>query len=162
MNMSTHSLRLELPETLASSARARKLCSTLLSDLAIQQTLHDELLLVVGELCNNAILHGASAVGKFDVELICCKSYVQVLVRDYGRGFDPHSLQQAKMDTFFEDFDLPVAICSSLQVDGTVRIGGMGLFTVQSLMDSVDFETVRPSGTCVIAQRRLPVLENVQ
>jgi serine/threonine-protein kinase RsbW len=84
----------------------------------------------VTEACTNAVLHANTSkeMGTIEISFALEDDSLGILVKDNGPGFNyRHALDEAK--------PLNAAETSEL------RIGGMGLFLIQALMDEVDIRT---------------------
>jgi len=81
-----------------------------------------EVELAAGEACTNAVKHGSPRGGLDEVRVTCIVSEhaVVVEVSDNGAGFDPESVLPPEPDGLHD--------------------GGMGLFLMRALVDSVEFE----------------------
>jgi len=95
-----------------------------------------EVELAAGEACTNAVKHGSPRGGLDEVRLRCTvnEHAVMVEVSDDGGGFDPESV-------------LPPE-------PATLKDGGMGLFLMRALVDSVEFEFDAGTTVRLIKHRR--------
>lgn len=90
----------------------------------------EDMKVAVSEACNNAVLHGASAVtdNRIDISFLFDTSSLTIKVKNSGPSFDySNALQKAA--------PLPEDQVSEL------TIGGLGIFLMQALMDEVSIET---------------------
>ena len=110
------------------------MCSILKAAGVPYEALND-LQVVVGELCSNAIRHGYSKRGEFEVMIEVGDEIVKMTVADEGCGFT--------MET------LPPPCTERADLDGEFRIGGFGLPLVESLVSSISCISNTPSGTRV-------------
>jgi serine/threonine-protein kinase RsbW len=96
--------------------------------------------LAVEEACANIIEHAYGGEGRGDIECTCIvnKNGLTVILRDYGRPFDPTSVP---------DPDL----CASLE---NREVGGLGLYCIRQLMDKVRFEFTPDSGNVLTMVKR--------
>lgn len=93
----------------------------------------EDIKLVVGEACTNAIQHALDESRPQDEVVICCWPSAEELiieVRDKGKGFDPVSVRKEAEE-------------------GTLSERGLGLLLIESLMDEVEFQSTPASGTQV-------------
>jgi len=88
--------------------------------------------LAVDEACANIIEHAYGGEGRGDIECTCIvnNNGLTVILRDYGRPFDPTSVPEPDL-------------CASLE-DRKAR--GLGLYFIRQLMDKVRFEFTPDSG----------------
>lgn len=96
---------------------------------------------ILGELASNATRHAHSSTSYFQVRLEYQCDRVTLTVADFGQGLDRSAL-------------LPMGAART-DVDGTERFGGFGLHIVSRLADNVEFHASDPTGTTVIAEKRL-------
>jgi len=96
--------------------------------------------LAVEEACANIIEHAYGGEGRGDIECTCIvnNNGLTVILRDYGRPFDPTSVP---------DPDL----CASLE---DREVGGLGLYCIRQLMDKVRFEFTPDSGNVLTMVKR--------
>jgi serine/threonine-protein kinase RsbW len=96
--------------------------------------------LAVDEACANIIEHAYGGEGRGDIECTCIvnKNGLTVILRDYGRPFDPTSVPEPDL-------------CASLE-DRKVR--GLGLYFIRQLMDQVRFEFTPDSGNVLTMVKR--------
>jgi serine/threonine-protein kinase RsbW len=81
--------------------------------------------LAVDEACANVVHHAYKGMEAGDME-VCCRHETDalvILVRDWGRGFDPTSVEDPDVDAPLEKR----------------RFGGLGLFLLREAMDQVRF-----------------------
>ncbi len=100
----------------------------------------DDLIIVLGELCANAIIHART---DYQVTIEWDGSKVSITVEDNGTGFDPN--QPVTPGFRFDE---------SLMED---RFGGMGLFIVRSTTDRMEFLRHDHTGTCVRVEKNLTI-----
>jgi serine/threonine-protein kinase RsbW len=96
--------------------------------------------LAVDEACSNIIEHAYGGEGRGDIECTCMvnNSGLTVILRDYGRPFDPASMPEPDL-------------CASLE-DRQAR--GLGLYLIRQLMDKVRFEFTADSGNVLTMVKR--------
>jgi len=106
---------------------------------ADEQAIRD-LQLAVDEVCSNSIRHGYSGRdGQIEVTVERVGQSIRVVVRDWGRAFDPEQVP-------VPDLDLPLEART---------LGGLGLFLVKQVMDDIRFEFSDSKGNSVTMVRRL-------
>ena len=85
--------------------------------------------LAVDEACANVIKHayGKNSGQTIDVQIKTDNKKLMVIVSDKGKGFKPENLQFPDMKEYLSE----------------MRVGGLGIYLIETLMDKVDFD-VRP------------------
>lgn len=99
-----------------------------------------DLELAVDEICSNSIRHGYGAKeGQLEITVERVGHSIKVVVRDWGRAFDPGQIPVPDPAVPLEDRSL----------------GGLGLFLVHQVMDEVRFEFNDSKGNSVTVFRKL-------
>jgi len=99
-----------------------------------------DLQLAVDEICSNSVRHGyGGREGRIEVTVDRNGRFIEVVVRDWGRAFDPEQIPDPKLDIPLEERSL----------------GGLGLYLVRQVMDDVRFEFDENRGNSVTMARRL-------
>ncbi|MFC4779553.1 anti-sigma B factor RsbW [Paenibacillus sp. GCM10023252] len=91
----------------------------------------EDMKVAVGEACNNAILHAypeQEAAGVIDLEFQTDTNYMTILVKDHGPSFE---LQDSYKD----------AAMLGGQSISELKVGGLGIYLMQALMDEVEVQT---------------------
>lgn len=87
--------------------------------------------LAVDEACTNVIEHAYGGDGKKMIDIAIQVDYpgqkMSIIITDQGRGFDPSKLLAPDMKKYLQE----------------MRVGGLGVYLMQSLMDEINFE-VKP------------------
>ena len=99
--------------------------------------------LATDEACTNVIEHayGGEGKGKLQVEWHIQEKDFVIVIHDYGRSFDP------------DDVPRPVGPeADPLEL----KVGGLGLYFMRELMDSVHFEFHEEEGNTLTMTKRLP------
>ena len=94
----------------------------------------------VDEACSNIIEHAYESEGHGDIECTCRinDNGLTVILRDYGRTFDPTSVPEPDLQASLEDR----------------TGGGLGLYFIRQLMDEVRFEFTPDSGNVLTMVKR--------
>jgi serine/threonine-protein kinase RsbW len=102
-----------------------------------------EIQLAVDEACANVVHHAYQGVEPGDMEIACSVNdrILTIQVRDWGRGFNPS-------DVSVPDVDAPLA---------ERTLGGLGLFLVKQIMDSVQFTFDSQHGNKLVMTKRVQV-----
>jgi serine/threonine-protein kinase RsbW len=109
-------------------------------DLDVEEWIIPDVQLAVDEICSNVITHGYQGQGgQIEVTVEPIEGGVQVIVRDWGKAFDPQAVAVPKVDA-------PLEVRS---------LGGLGLFLVRQLMDDVRFEFDGERGNSVTMVKRI-------
>ncbi len=82
--------------------------------------------LAVDEACTNVIEH---AYGKDERKVIDIDVQIEpdkftITITDQGKGFDPHKIRKPVMKDYLAE----------------MRVGGLGIYLMQTLMDEIDFD----------------------
>jgi anti-sigma regulatory factor (Ser/Thr protein kinase) len=98
--------------------------------------------LAVDEACANVVEHAYRDLEPGDMELVCSldDGTFTICVRDWGRGFDPNGVAVPDVGAPLEERSL----------------GGLGLFLVRRMMDSVQFHFDAERGNELVMVKRLP------
>ena len=98
--------------------------------------------LAVDEACANVVEHAYRGLEAGDMELVCSLSggAFTVRVRDWGRAFDPSSVEVPDIEAPLEERNL----------------GGLGLFLVRQMMDAIKFHFDAERGNELVMVKRLP------
>jgi len=96
--------------------------------------------LAVDEACANIIEHAYGGEGRGDIECTCRvnENGLTVILRDYGRPFNPTSVPEPDLYASLEDR----------------KIRGLGLYFIRQLMDQVRFEFTADSGNVLTMVKR--------
>lgn len=134
-----NTLRISLPSTFRSVAEARHAVAAFARGCGIGVVDVSDLMLAVGEACNNAVEHGHVAGGEISVDCVHEQGVLTVAVSDAGPGFMP------------ADRHAPG--------DGSMAfVGrGRGIPIMRALMDRVTFGS-NAGGTTVVLEKRAPAV----
>ncbi len=94
----------------------------------------EDVKLAVAEACTNCIQH---AVGSEQIEVTCEiePTGLTVRVRDHGRGTTPDNIGSRRI--------------------AEPRVGGLGVFLIRSLMDTVEYDVHPDSGTNLVMTKKV-------
>lgn len=115
---------LEVPATPESIGRVRRRLADFTRDQQWAETDADDLLLAVGEACNNAVNYGGKAYADPRLTVSCSRlgsGHLQVDVRNQGNGFHPDlkrlgDLPADEFSTHGRGFGLMLALVDDVQV----------------------------------------------
>ncbi|HEU4489135.1 MAG TPA: SpoIIE family protein phosphatase [Actinomycetota bacterium] len=127
-----------LPNEPARAKELRSFVAAYLADLRAPIEVTQEIVIAVGEAASNACKYGRRPDGRSEIRIRCALegSEVVILVSDDGPGIDLDVVRQNGLPDRFSS-------------------GGRGMFLMNQLMDSVDFQG-SGSGTTVVLRRHLP------
>lgn len=96
--------------------------------------------LAVDEACTNVIEHGYGGEDKGTIEIICRPrpGELTMIIRDRGHEFDPTQSPDPRLDTSVED----------------MGIGGLGIYFMKQVMDSVQFHRENGLNTLTLVKRK--------
>ena len=108
----------------------------------VDEQLLYQIQLAVDEVCANVVEHAYAGMEPGDMELVCSmgNGLLFIRVRDWGRGFDPEGVAVPNVEAPLEERHL----------------GGLGLFLVRQVMDSVEFRFDDEKGNEMVMVKRLP------
>lgn len=104
-----------------------------------------EVQMAVDEACTNIIEHGYAGdeTGKIEIRCRQTDDKCTIEIRDFGRTFDPEAVPEP-------DIEAPLA---------ERPVGGLGLYFMRQLMDSVEFQFGEEEGNLLtMTKRRKPVI----
>ncbi|MCI0397761.1 MAG: ATP-binding protein [Chloroflexi bacterium] len=101
--------------------------------------------LACDEACTNIIEHAYGAENKGEIEVIWqySKDVFTITIHDHGEPFDPDEVPQPIVPTDANDMD-------------NLKIGGLGIHFMRSLMDEVYFSFDDNRGNTLVMIKRLP------
>ncbi|NOX88449.1 MAG: ATP-binding protein [Calditrichaeota bacterium] len=116
-----------------------RITSQIASELHFEETIRDDLSIVVTELFNNALHHGnkGDQSKKIKITFRVREKCLQVSVRDEGAGFDPKKIK------------------NPLSPENIYEVGGRGLFLVEQLVDEMRYN-ITDKGSEIIILKKLP------
>jgi anti-sigma regulatory factor (Ser/Thr protein kinase) len=124
-------MTLNLPGEAAGVSLVRCLASTLMEQFGIESEDVDTANLVIGEVCGNVVRHaGLGPRSRYQVDFEFCLDYLVISVTDGGRGFDRSAVPAPSLD----------------------RSNGWGLWLVENLAESVEFQPAGEGGATVRAR----------
>lgn len=94
----------------------------------------EDIKLAVAEACTNCIQHAESST---QIEITCETEAegLTVRVRDHGHGTRPEQIRSRRVDE--------------------PRVGGLGVFLIRSLMDTVEYDVHPESGTNLVMTKKV-------
>jgi serine/threonine-protein kinase RsbW len=96
--------------------------------------------LAVDEACTNIIEHGYGGEGRGPIELVCQpgRGELVITIRDQAKRFNPEAVPEPTLNASLED----------------MQIGGLGLYFMRQVMDSVAFTYEAGINELVLVKRR--------
>jgi len=132
---STSRLDLKIPCEEEFAAIVRAQAEAIARRLNYNEETVNDIVMAVGEACDNAIEHGISEKG-VDLHYTITKDDMIIQIIDYGKGFDPAGKGEEQPDLFNER--------------------GRGIFIIRNLISNVDIKSAPGAGTNVtITLRRV-------
>jgi len=97
--------------------------------------------LAVDEACTNSMVHAYQGDVTGQVRVCCYREGADFVVEviDQGQGFEPSEIPEPDLSSPLEDRDA----------------GGLGLYFMRTLMDSVTFAVPRDGGNQVVMRKRI-------
>ncbi|MBM7561012.1 ATP-binding protein [Fusibacter tunisiensis] len=111
---------------------ARLTASCIASQMGFDIEAIEDIKLAVGEACNNVVLH-SECNPTYELALSKLEKQMIIEVLDHGKGFKFESYHAPELDQLQES--------------------GLGLFIIQSLMDTVEIKTMEGNGTKIIMRK---------
>jgi len=111
-----------------------------LEGFAVGQATIYQILLAVDEACTNVIKHAYS--GQTGIITLTCElldDSLVIIIRDRGKPFDPRSVPPPDLEADLEQR----------------KIGGLGIYFMQKMMDDVSYEFSPEEGNKLIMRKRL-------
>ena len=89
----------------------------------------DKIRIAVDEACTNVIKHAYEQEGEDHIGIIIKIDYskLTIIVTDRGKGFDPKAIELPSLEAYLAE----------------LRVGGLGIYLMKTLMDEVDY-TIKP------------------
>ncbi len=134
--------RLRLAATLENVPRAVDCVRESARAVGFDEQMQCRLQLATDEACANVVDHAYQGLEPGDMEVCCCldgQTFI-VRVRDWGRGFDPGAVPDPKVTAPLQERTL----------------GGLGLYLIYQVMDSVTFTFDPREGNVLTMKKRLP------
>jgi len=134
--------KLRLRAVLENVPVATECVAAIASAAGLEDHLLYQIQLAVDEACANVVEHAYRDLQAGDMELVCSlgDGAFTVRVRDWGHGFDPNSVEVPDVEAPLEERNL----------------GGLGLFLLRQMMDSVQFHCDPEGGNELVMVKRLP------
>ena len=106
--------------------------------------------LACDEACTNIIEHTYQAenAGKIHISWEIGRRTFIIVIEDSGKPFDPGEIPPAQVP--------PTAVHVDEDKDYEVKVGGLGVYFMRKLMDTVTFDYREGSGNVLTMEKRLP------
>ncbi len=125
-------IELEIPVAHDKELEAAKVAEQLAGEMQFASECVDEIKLALIEGIINAFEHSGSQIPKVHVEFVVHDGEIEVVVQDFGQGFDPSAKPSVR----------------------PLQKRGYGRLLIESLMDEVNYIT-GPQGTRLVMKKRL-------
>ena len=118
---------LKIPSQTGNLELIREFISGLAQKVGFDDQDINKIELAVDEACTNVIAHAYNNDESQEIELSVKiqKNKFIVVVADKGKGFDFNHLEEPNMKNYMAE----------------LRVGGLGIYLIKSLMDEVDYQT---------------------
>lgn len=132
-------ITLDLPTEVRFISAARAISTCLLKRLFVEEDDIDDISVVIGELCANAVRHvHLNKDSQYWLEVEYYPQHVDITVRDNGRGFNR----------------------SDIPPPSDITEGGRGIWLVENLSEKVEFSKLTEGGTLVKARLKIRYKDN--
>ncbi|RMH73464.1 MAG: ATP-binding protein [Gemmatimonadetes bacterium] len=86
----------------------------------------NDIAIAVDEACTNVIKHAYNQQTNQNIDVVLKVDYqkLTIIIVDRGQSFDPNAVPLPNMDQYIEE----------------LRVGGLGIYLMKTLMDEVDYE----------------------
>jgi len=120
---------INIPSKIENLREVEKLIDEVTNECKLSSEKYGNVFIATLEAANNAILHGNKLDENKDVNIkfSWSEKELNLTIIDQGKGFDPKSIELPKMEDYFAE----------------IRVGGLGIYLMKTLMDEVDY-TIRP------------------
>jgi len=114
----------------------------------------EDIKIAISEACTNCVQHAYEEPEKGQIHITCnmYDTELEILVEDYGKGFDADQLPQGPREVP----DHPPSSDPNAEKIGL----GLGVMFIKSLMDDADIQSEKGKGTQVRMVKRLPAKQN--
>lgn len=123
-----HTFALHVPSSTANLSMIRDFVRSIGTQSGMGDLDVARLEMAVDEACSNVMEHayGLDSTKEVSIRATVDEQSVQIVVIDTGKGFDPASVEQAKLEDLIS----------------AKRTGGLGMRLIKSFMDEVHYEMV--------------------
>jgi len=96
--------------------------------------------LAVDEACTNIIEHGYGGENLGDIEITCHAQVgeLKIIIQDHAQRFDPNAVPEPDLNASVDE----------------MKIGGLGLYFMRQVMDSVEFSYENNGNRLVLVKRK--------
>ena len=103
----------------------------------------EDIKIAISEACTNSVLHAydENPNKELCIEIIRKEDALEIIVKDFGKGFDTNILQENKLD-------------EKIQAGALTGLG-LGFTFIKSLMDEVDIESNESEGSVIRMVKKL-------
>lgn len=126
------SIELRFPANEAYICLARYAAAAFANNYGFDVERIEDIKLVVGEACNNAVLYGDNKLNDIELSLSFRKSVMIIEIRDQGFGFNPSNCNEP--------------------IIGQTEEGGFGIYIMKTLADKLEVKSAEGDGTTLIIE----------
>lgn len=108
--------------------KVREFISSVIQEINASQDIAGDVILAVDEACTNIIKHAYRFFpdGEIKIKIKYSPNKIKVEITDQGEPFSPDTVPTPDLKKYFEE----------------KRVGGLGMYLMKSLMDSVEYKSV--------------------
>lgn len=127
--------RLKIPSQTDNLELIREVVGKIARNVGFSEEESSKIELAVDEACANVIKHAYRKDQKKPIDIVVKIDYqkLTIIVTDQGKGFDPKHLRDPDMQEYLAE----------------MRVGGLGIYLIRTLMDEVDFKSAPGKGNQV-------------
>lgn len=132
MKKKTREYFLKIPSQVDNLEIIRNFISGVASKVGFNAEDANKIELAVDEACTNVIEHAYENDDSNDIDIAIQLDYqkLSIVVTDRGRSFKFNKVEMPNMDTYLAE----------------LRVGGLGIYLMRTLMDEVDYQS-KPNGS---------------
>lgn len=132
MKAKTKKFHLKIPGRLENLERIRNFISGIAAGMGFGKDDINKIELAIDEACTNVIKHAYRDVpdGDIDINVKSDDKKIAIKVTDYGKSFNHETIEMPDMEKYLAE----------------LRVGGLGIYLMKTLMDEVDYK-VGPGNT---------------
>ena len=128
---------MDIPAKLKYIALPRLVTSLVSKRMGFSKDDEENIEIAISEACINTVLHAYknshNNMKRMHIRYLSYPEKLVIVIRDFGRGFDPYFVQQYVKR---KDAEMPEKV-------------GLGLFLIKTMMDEVEVDSSLPGGTQV-------------
>ena len=141
--MKVNALNLKIKSQTEKLSMVREFVSEAAREFGFDDESVNKIALAVDEACTNIIKHSYEFASNKDIDIAISAndSKFKVVISDHGKGFNPETVKVPDMREYLSKY----------------KKGGLGMYLMKSLMDSVEYKIVQGKKNEVHLVKFLPV-----